>query len=253
VERIAVVSPHLDDAVLSAWLVLRNVKQARVITCFAGSPPIGMVGSWDAKTGLAAGAPAITIRRQEDVSAIALAGGEAIHLDCIDAQYRGESAAPVDELTSLLQEQLSDADEVWLPAGLGDHVDHVATRRATLAATTQAQRRYLYADLPYAGQPAWSAEVTGGARDIAVQAVCRRIGRPTPADRWRSTLAGVAQFSPADPRVQRLTPAQTHDKLRALACYSSQLAALKCGRLHPLRRRRVFAYEISWPLVTDCR
>lgn len=243
--RVAIVSPHLDDAILSAWLLLKRAQPVRVISCFAGVPAHGARGKWDARTG--PGGSAVGIRRNEDLAALGLVNAEAIHLGCIDEQYRGRDEPPIPTLTGMLREQLADVDEVWIPAALGRHADHLAAREAAMAACTRTARRFLFADLPYAGQPAWSAEITGAPRDIAVQVLFRALRRPTPASACRDTLGEVA-VSAGDACVERLTPAQSAQKWEAVSRYDSQLAALKLGRSHPLRRRRVLAYEVHWAL-----
>jgi LmbE family N-acetylglucosaminyl deacetylase len=243
--KVAVVSPHLDDAVLSAWSVLH---QALVISCFAGYPAVGVEGSWDARSGLSTGRSAMDARRAEDLSALRLTQSEAVHLDLLDEQYRQGAPAAVGELTALLSDVLADIEEVWLPAGIGRHRDHTATRQAALAATKSTQRRFLYADLPYAGQPAWPADLTGALRDRVIHRACAAFGLAQPEQEWRSVLAEVVDPSPGEPRVVRLTPHQSRQKWEAVTQYRSQLAPLKCGRSHPLRRRRIFAYEVHWPL-----
>ena len=174
--RVAIVSPHLDDAILSAWLLLKRAEPVRVISCFAGVPAHGARGKWDARTG--PGGSAVGIRRNEDLAALGLVNAEAIHLGCIDEQYRGQDEPPIHTLTGMLREKLADVDEVWIPAALGRHADHLAAREAAMAACARTARRFLFADLPYAGQPAWSAEITGAPRDIAVQVLFRALRRP---------------------------------------------------------------------------
>src|SRR5215216_1292684 len=95
---VAVVSPHLDDAVLSAWLALTSAPSVRVISCFAGVPEPTMQGLWDKRTGLSSAAAAIAARRAEDVHALGLSGSTAVHLDLLDEQYRGGREAPLEEL-----------------------------------------------------------------------------------------------------------------------------------------------------------
>jgi LmbE family N-acetylglucosaminyl deacetylase len=245
---VAVVSPHLDDAVLSVWLVLTSSRPTRVISCFAGVPPPSVQGFWDERTGLAS-ATAVTARRAEDVAALALAESEAVHLDLLDEQYRGDRDAPRDELVELLREHLVGAREVWLPAGLGGHVDHIAARDAGLLATAAGQRIRLYADLPYAGQPAWPVNVTGAPRDLAVHYLLSVLGRLARAQEWRSTLEGSGvRMDLAQRHVVKLTRSQFRDKVAAVRRYRSQMAALRCGPRHLLRERRLFAYEVYWAM-----
>ncbi len=248
--RVAVVSPHLDDAVLSAWLVLQDEPGTRVITCFAGLPEATATGAWDAVTGSGTGRAAVEARRDEDAKALALTGSRPVHLGLLDRQYRGaqDGDALTGRLAGLLAAELEDADEVWLPAALGGHADHVLARTAALAVTAGHPRRFVYADLPYAGQPAWPSPVTGGLRDRLVAVVDRGLGTATPWSSWLSALHGIPGLRPESVLVRQLTPGQRRAKYRAVAQYGSQTDALRCGRRHPLRRRRIFAYEVAWRL-----
>jgi LmbE family N-acetylglucosaminyl deacetylase len=198
------------------------------------------------------GRAVVVSRRAEDRAALALTASEPVHLDLLDAQYRvadGEQQALVDELADHLRPCLLDAAEVWIPAGLGGHTDHLMTREAALAAATAGQRVYAYADLPYAGQPAWPADVTGGLRDRVVHAATKVMRQPTPTTMWQSVLQDLPLDGRDVTRILRLTPSQRRSKRRAVSRYTSQLAALKCGPRNPLRQRRLFAYEAYWPLA----
>jgi LmbE family N-acetylglucosaminyl deacetylase len=246
---VAVVSPHLDDAVLSAWLVLAEARSVRVITCFAGSPAGVFRGRWDERTGIVSAAAAVAARRAEDVRALALTGSEPVHLDLLDDQYREGPDASTACLAQPLRDNLAGAAEVWLPAAIGAHPDHVAARDAALAATRTGQRVRMYADLPYAGQPGWPVDVTHAPRDFAVECYSLLLGRPGPARQWRSTLESVKiTVDGRHRRVRKLSRAQFHRKCRAVHQYTSQLEALRCGPRHPLRERRLFAYEVHWAL-----
>jgi LmbE family N-acetylglucosaminyl deacetylase len=245
---IVVVSPHLDDAVLSAWLVLARSPGVRVISCFAGAPDPSVRGGWDARTGSSSGTAAVAARRAEDARALGLTGSRPVHLDLLDEQYRGGSPAPHAELVGHLRTWCAGAHEVWLPAGLGGHTDHVATRDAGLVATAHGQQQVrLYADLPYAGQPAWPVDVSGAPRDLLVHALLRVLRRSSRAQEWRSTLDDGGASS-ARRKVIPLTRAQYRTKVRAVRAYESQLRALRCGPRYLMRERRLFAYEVYWSL-----
>jgi LmbE family N-acetylglucosaminyl deacetylase len=247
--RVVVISPHLDDAVLSAWLVLAGARSARVITCFAGAPAGPVRGRWDERTGTVSAAAALAGRRAEDMRALALTDSEPVHLDLLDEQYREGRNAPLACLVQSLRDHLADAAEIWLPAALGAHPDHVAARDAALAAARQGQRVRVYADLPYAGQPGWPIDVTHAPRDLAVECYSLLRGRPGPARQWRSTLDGAGVRVDSGHRcVRKLTRSQFRRKRHAVHQYSSQLDALRCGPRHPLRERRLFAYEVHWAL-----
>jgi LmbE family N-acetylglucosaminyl deacetylase len=244
---VVVVSPHLDDAVLSAWLVLAESGPATVVSCFAGVPDPSVRGPWDARTGSRSAPDAVATRRAEDIHALGFTGSRPVHLDLLDEQYRDGAPAPHAELVRLLRDQCRGASEVWLPAGLGGHTDHLATRDAGLAAIAPGQRVRVYADLPYAGQPGWPVQVTGAPRDLVVNGMLQALRRPERAQEWRAVLDGAGiRADVADRHVVKLTRPQFRAKLRTLRAYESQLAALRCGSRHPLRERRLFAYEVYW-------
>jgi hypothetical protein len=79
------------------------------------------------------------------------------------------------------------------------------------------------------------------------------LGRPGPARQWRSTLegAGIWMDGRHRRRVHKLSRSQFRRKRHAVHQYSSQLDALRCGPRHPLRERRLFAYEVHWALTTE--
>ena len=87
----AVVSTHLDDAVLSCYRELG--PETVVVTVFAGIPPPGEPGSWDRRTGAPDSTARMRERREEDIEALALSGCRAIHLDLLDSQYAELPAA----------------------------------------------------------------------------------------------------------------------------------------------------------------
>ena len=68
-ERIVVVSPHFDDAVLGASDVLGTYPGSTVITLVAGWPPEypAEATDWDACGGFKAGDDVVAARRKEDV------------------------------------------------------------------------------------------------------------------------------------------------------------------------------------------
>jgi LmbE family N-acetylglucosaminyl deacetylase len=249
-DRVVVVSPHLDDAVLSAWLVLdRAGPAAEVVTCFAGLPPADAPGGhWDVTTGRGGGRAAVAERRREDLAAVGTTGAAVTHLDLLDGQYRPTGQDVSGELTALLRERLATAAEVWLPAAIGGHPDHLATRHAALAASVQVPRRRVYADLPYAAQPAWPSEVTRSVADHLVRLLASRLGQPSPDAVWRDALAGLPGATVGAAELHRLTRRRRAAKWRALRCYDSQLAALRLGPGDRLRRRRVLAWEACWTL-----
>jgi LmbE family N-acetylglucosaminyl deacetylase len=92
------------------------------------------------------------MRAHEDARACALTGARRLRLRHLDGPYR---SAPLrtGAIGASVERRLGDDAVLWLPAGIGDHPDHVAVRTALLplAALLPAGRVGVYADLPYAG------------------------------------------------------------------------------------------------------
>ena len=146
--RTLYVSPHLDDAVLSCGggILERARTGTRVL--------VATVFSHGTEESHAH-------RRAEDARALAAAGAEAVYLGLLDAPFRGvdgtfeglTGTAPdpaiVERVRTRVRELVGelDPDEVWLPAGIGGHVDHQSVFEARDAA---GERARLYADRPYA-------------------------------------------------------------------------------------------------------
>ena len=246
-----VISPHLDDAVLSAWLVLDAQPGTEVVSCFAGIPPEGVIGLWDSVTGFSSPSQVMMDRRMEDQVALASTKSTHVHLDLLDEQYRQGRPPPSVQLATLLRPCIADAQDVWLPAGLGQHRDHVAVRDAGLAAIAHTEQRiHLYGDLPYAAQPAWPAFVAPGCRHFVRRLVLQALGRPQSELLWRSALDKAdLDLAVSDLVVRKLTRKEWRAKVAAVRKYASQLQALKCGPKHPLRERTLFAYEVYWDLI----
>jgi len=235
-----VVSPHLDDAVLSAWRVLaRPGRPATVVTCFAGVPEPGTaLSDWDRNSGASDAATLVQARRQEDVLVLNRLGVKVVHLDELDEPYRDE--APDDVLARLgiaLAPHVRDADVVLAPSGLGEHPDHLLARQCVLSQAPH-DAVWLYADLPYASARGWPGRIRHG----SLRGRLSRSGAGA-RDRWSRTLHGLPLGRVG---VDRLTDVDLAAKRSALGGYSSQLALLDVdaadGDLDPLR------YEVMWRL-----
>src|SRR4051794_5566646 len=86
---LAVVSPHLDDAVFSCAGLIAAHPGTTVVTVFGGVPADAAqrVTDWDRDCGFANAAEAMAARRREDVEALALLGARPQVLDFCDSQY----------------------------------------------------------------------------------------------------------------------------------------------------------------------
>lgn len=149
VRPLGVISPHLDDAVLSCGQVIRAHPGSAVVTVFAGRPEDDRIEEWDARYFKPGDAPVPT-RRAEDRKACAELGATPIHLDFLDSQY---GAAAEDGPIS--EELMAQVDELgfdtWLvPLGIA-HQDHIQTHRAaaTIFAARPHVRWVIYEELGY--------------------------------------------------------------------------------------------------------
>lgn len=217
-----VVSPHLDDAVLSCGAMLAQHPDSWVLTVFAGAPPLSTVlTDWDAAAGFDSAAQAMTVRREEDAAALRVLSARARRLEFLDSQYGATHS--VDALCEGLAVALRQVvpATVCFPAGLF-HSDHALVHAAALAL-----RRLQLA-------PGWV---------MYEEALYRRV-----PGALQQRLAGMA----ADGIVA--TPLSMHDdgpssrKRDAVLCYRSQLRALaKVANGHD----DAFAPEGYWRLETQ--
>jgi len=149
-------SPHLDDAVFSCGGLIARQRSAdddvRVVTVFTGDPPVGELTPfayelhrrWGGE-----GSP-LGLRRAEDLVACGRLGASVIHLGFADAVYRRagdgrplhpdaeslfippdtEELALIDGIVEALGRAVPPEAELYLPLGVGGHVDHRLTRAA---------------------------------------------------------------------------------------------------------------------------
>lgn len=158
----AVVSPHLDDAVLSlgatiARLVREGLAVA-VVTVLAGDPASRAPASrWDRACGFGTQGDAAARRREEDRRACAALGAEPRWLPFAGVSYGG----PPDEdaAWAALEPALAGAARVLVPGWPLEHADHVWA--AGLVRRRSAAPVVLYAEEPYASRVGRAPEVDG--------------------------------------------------------------------------------------------
>lgn len=130
--RVAVISPHTDDAIFSIGEHLWLLDDVTIITPFAGIPsdPEGKAKH--------------TILRQEHSMACSVIGADMINGDFLDDVYPDRDEQKV---ISWLESQLKGFDIVYVPLGI-HHPDHVfiasAVRQMNLTAEV-----VIYAEQPY--------------------------------------------------------------------------------------------------------
>lgn len=174
------ISPHLDDAVLSAGGLIYDQAREGIpveiwtLTCGfppeSGLTPLAQVLHF--QWGFASAEETIRLRRAEDLRAAEVVGAKAVHFDFLDCIYRrgsdGEALYPADvfvpvhaaeaeypaQIAATLARVLKRDDVIVCPLGVGGHVDHVLTRaaveRLVLGEVEGLNRPLLYyADIPY--------------------------------------------------------------------------------------------------------
>jgi LmbE family N-acetylglucosaminyl deacetylase len=238
---VVVVSPHLDDAVLSAAVQLMR-PGARVVTVCAGAPPAGTpLGYWDRLTGANDVEVRLRERLAEDDEALRTLGVvETQRLRFLDGQHLDDwsGRASTEEMAAELRPHLADAAEVWTPAGIGCHPDHLAVRDATLAAVGSAAPIHLYADVPYSIRYGWPASVTSNGA-----------GSPyLDVEVWLAEeLASTGLDSELLIRtVHRLDGDVQRRKVAAMACYATQIPSLDYGSVLADGDPAVIGFEVSW-------
>jgi LmbE family N-acetylglucosaminyl deacetylase len=233
-----VLSPHLDDAVLSCWSVLASSDDVRVVNVFAGIPPSGFVSRWDAACGVLESADQIPARIAEDAEVLAELGCRPANLPFLEIQY-GARRLSMQLLDRAIAAVVPRASVVYAPAALAEgHVDHrlVRSYARTLARAGLPVR--LYGDLPYGirtpygvvtGWPAWVRESPPGYAEKDVE---------------EGPLRGVGEVSAV--HVVTLDAAAAARKLRAMRGYRSQIALLdRGGRLSD---PATHGHEVFWSL-----
>jgi len=166
-------SPHLDDAVLSAGGMIYDLTQAgetvEIWTLMCGDPQLAECSSFadelHQKWGFASAAETVRERRLEDHAAAAWVGASVQHFDNFwDCIYRkntsgewlypktifvppdaGDADYPA-QIAAAISARLQPTDSLICQLGLGSHVDHVLMRQA--AELLGRPLRY-HVDVPY--------------------------------------------------------------------------------------------------------
>jgi len=214
-----VLSPHLDDGVLSLGATIADAADrggdVTVLTVFANDPEAGGGASaWDRACGFTSAAEAARARRSEDTLACGLLGVRTEWLPFPGTDYR--AGDPPATVWTDVERRIRDADVVLAPGWPLRHPDHAWLAERVIAAP-QGGRLGLYVEQPY-----------------AADALLRHARRRPPRVPAASTSgAGIATWQASRPgRGSRRA------KQRAIGAYSSQL-----GALGPMPRRRIAAYE----------
>jgi LmbE family N-acetylglucosaminyl deacetylase len=237
--RLVVVSPHLDDAVLSLGATIAHAAEAgshvEILTVFACLPTSDApTDDWDRKSGFATEGEAAQQRRREDKTACAILGVAPRWFEFGAQPY--DRHASMEEVVSAVAAATAGADTVLMPGFPLAHADHAALTNGLLSHGLSCRSVGLYAEQPYSFDR--SATPAGPIAEM-------------PAARVHSgTLTW--QRSGATRKHRAL-------KLRAVKQYVSQLPQLGLRQrgLGYLRLRRMLWHEarlggetIAWPNAT---
>lgn len=165
------ISPHLDDATLSAGGFLYDQIQVgntvEIWTIVCGFPPPGDLTPFaevlHQQWGFGTAEETVKMRRKEDLEAAKLIGVKSVHFDVPDCIYRrGPNGEPLyleifvepheaeknllNQIVETISTRLNPEDRVICQLGVGGHVDHLLVRQAV----EKLNRPLLYsADIPY--------------------------------------------------------------------------------------------------------
>ncbi len=211
-ERIVIVSPHLDDAVLGCSHLMSAHPGVTVVTVFAGRPaqyPTPME-RWDTICGFVEGDEVHVARRAEDAAALAVLDATPVWLDFVEHSYldRADWVRP-DDIVDTLAATLTELDPtaVFAPFGLANP-DHDCTHDAAMLT------RDRLAEDPISPNPiSWFCYEDMGYKHIP-GLLAWRIARLFRRGLWPTPAA-----LPVDVDLAR--------KQAAVRCYPSQLLALE--------------------------
>jgi LmbE family N-acetylglucosaminyl deacetylase len=220
---VAVLSPHLDDAVWSLGAAIHTWARSttvNVITVLAGDPlSTERAGVWDAASGFPSEGEAARDRRAEDRAACAILGARAVWLSFSDQQY---GARPPDDVVwEAVLPAVGDADTVLIPGFPLVHPDHRWLCGLALGRRSSGWRVGLFVEQPY-----------GVSR-----------GLPGRDDRWPPPVDGLQP--PPRPEAVSADGRARKAKRRACAAYASQAAQLATANATSARglARRIRSQE----------
>lgn len=254
--KIAVVSPHLDDATFSVGAFIhqqaRRGAQVLVVTVLANDPAASgqEAGSWDRTCGFHSAAAAAGTRREEDRRACIILGATPRWLPYGDITY-GRNADD-EEIWADVSQAIGDADAVLVPGYPLTHPDHLWVATLVIERRNQLKGRLgLYAEQPYT-----AGTVLGRRHTIGSSSRIGTIGNiATFAVRvWftQATSPMPIHRLPLEPKVEwqtiRTSFLDRRAKRRAVQSYRSQLRPLGAlatfgARLYEFARR---GETITW-------
>ena len=151
-DGLVVVSPHLDDAILSLGASIARATSegghVTVLTVFGGEPTSELpAGGWDRRGGFATEGEAVRARRAEDEAACVVVGAVSARLRFSEIDYVGErEEEPVWEAVCAA---VSHAAAVLLPGFPQTNPDHAWLTATLVGRGLPCERIGFYAEQPY--------------------------------------------------------------------------------------------------------
>ena len=219
-ERIVVVSPHLDDAVLSCARLMAANPGCTVVTLFVGNPPEYPKNPqrlWDVQSGFGPDDDVMEARRHEDAAALAVLDAWPVHLDFIEHTYLpNDTPVQPDVLAPALAGTLQELQPTLVVAPFGlANPDHDVTHKACM----------LVRDQLGVGVSWWCYEdssapkpLAGGSTKIPATSTFPGCSRGVSSRLFRRDLWPTPVCPVVDEDNER--------KMKAVNCYPSQLYAL---------------------------
>jgi LmbE family N-acetylglucosaminyl deacetylase len=193
---LVVISPHLDDAVLSVGQLLGGHPGAIVITVLAGVPDGDAVTDYDRSCGFASSRQAMHQRRAEDRRALGILGAQPYHLDFLSRMY-GDRADD-EAVVCVLAERISALSPTAVAGPVGIfHPDHEWVARLWPQAARRAApdaQRYAYEELPYRVKSRRRAAAAVGALATGHQATATELPMTDVGSKAHAMLAYVSQL-----------------------------------------------------------
>jgi LmbE family N-acetylglucosaminyl deacetylase len=227
VERVVILSPHLDDAALSCGGLLhalRDKVSTLVVSISCGTIRV-VAADGSCKVSTRKGHVSARARRREDIAAMHSVDTDFVHLSFPDVIYRRSPltgrliyrsaretwVAPriddmghIEELYLVLRRLCLDLGRILLlsPMGIGHHVDHQIAAQVALrmAATNAGAELLFYEDFPYVADP----RIGRGDPDDPHQAL-ERLGR-APVQRFAVPVDADAKMALLRHYASQVTP-----------------------------------------------
>jgi len=146
-----IISPHFDDAILSAWSIANN-DNVFILTICGGVPEKHTkIASSDKNCGFNSAADAAICRKAEDLALCKHIKSKYIHLNEFDYPY-----APNKNIWNIeneISKYITSNDIVYAPLGIGKHPDHILSRNIIINMFKKIKFLLIfYADYPYASE-----------------------------------------------------------------------------------------------------